>query len=375
MPNVLLEMEKLKNPFSGLGQFCLHLGTELVSHLPSDIHPTFYVPEKSKGLFGHKVNYVSQSPLHKHFRLNSSEYDIWHCLHQDSSYLPSSSKTKLILTIHDLNFLEKYTGLKRKQKLSALQRKVDRASVLTTISHYTADIVRQNLHLDAKPLRVIHNGNSLKIVKDASRPDYAPHGEFIFSIGIISAKKNFHSLVPLLQKNQDINLIIAGNRNTPYAEQLIRQYRNEGLASRLFLPGIVNDRDKYWLYKNCLAFVFPSLTEGFGLPVVEAMSLGKPVFSSNLTSLPEIGGTHAYYWRDFDPEHMLRVFAEGLANYSANAVKASQITDWAKRFSWTSAANAYLELYRSLSSSHSDDLGDHLGINKDLNNLTGLGCF
>ena len=348
MPNILLEMQKLKNPFSGLGQFCLHLGAELVGQLPSDIHPTFYLPENSIGIFGNDMKYVAQSPLHKYLRLNSSRYDIWHCMHQDSSYLPSSARTKLILTIHDLNFLEKYTGLKRKQKLRALQKKVDRASLLTTISHYTADIVRQNLCLDAKPLRVIYNGNSLKAITDAHHPDYVPKGEFLFSIGILSAKKNFHSLIPLLQSNPDLHLIIAGNRNTPYAEQLIEQCKRAGVASRVVLPGMINDSDKYWLYRNCLAFVFPSLAEGFGLPVVEAMSLGKPVFLSNLTSLPEIGGKHAYYWKDFNPGHMQQVFEDGLADYSSNPDKASKIAVQASLFSWNSAAKAYLEIYRSL---------------------------
>ena len=124
--------------------------------------------------------------------------------------------------------------------------------------------------------------------------------------------------------------------------------KNLGIYDRLYLIGTIDDASKYWLYKNCKAFVFPSLTEGFGLPVVEAMSLGKPVFLSNLTSLPEIGGTEAYYWKNFDPKSMIEVFEKGLIDFASDTNKASRSIEWSKQFSWENAAKAYLKLYETL---------------------------
>jgi len=116
----------------------------------------------------------------------------------------------------------------------------------------------------------------------------------------------------------------------------------------LHLIGKVDENNKYHLYKNCKAFVFPSLTEGFGLPVIEAMSLGKPVFLSNLTSLPEIGGNEAFYWNNFNSEEMIEVVKTGLNEFEKDSGKQQRIIEWAKQFSWENAAKAYLKLYETI---------------------------
>lgn len=351
MKHVLVEMEKLKNPYSGLGQFCLNIGEQFKSIDAKNLQLDFYLPAFQKNVFGEQINYVKQTALHKLLPLNSSEYDVWHCLQQNSHYLPNNKNTKLILTIHDLNFLGKYKGAKQKRKLNSLQKRVNRASAITVISKFTEIIVRENLQLNSTPVHVIYNGNSLKTIEDAPSPDFiAKNGvvDFVFSIGVILPKKNFHALLPLLQNNKQLHLIIAGDNNSDYAKQLIKMADQIGVAKQILLPGTINDAIKYWLYKNCQAFVFPSLTEGFGLPVVEAMSLGKPVFLSNLTSLPEIGGTEAYYWNDFSPEHVVEIFEKGLSNFANDPEKAERSITWAKQFSWENAAKAYLDLYEKV---------------------------
>jgi len=348
MKRVLVEMEKLKNPNSGLGQFCLNIGEEFHLLENKNLQLDFYLPASQKNVFGEKFNYVKHSPLHKLLPLNSSEYDVWHCLQQDSHYLPNNKNTKLILTIHDLNFLEKYKGSKQKRKLNSLQKRVDKASAITVISKFTEIIVRENLKLNDTPVYVIYNGNSLKPIENIPTPDFITFTDFIFSIGIISPRKNFHTLLPILQNNKELHLVIAGDNNSDYAKQIIKMAEKTGIAKQIHLPGVIDDATKFWLYSNCKAFVFPSLTEGFGLPVVEAMSLGKPVFLSNLTSLPEIGGAEAYYWNDFSAEHMIEVFEKGLNNFAGDPEKAKRSINWSKQFSWENAAKAYLHLYEQI---------------------------
>ena len=90
------------------------------------------------------------------------------------------------------------------------------------------------------------------------------------------------------------------------------------------------------------------MAEGFGLPVVEAMSLGKPVFLSNLTCLPEIGGKEAYYWKNFEPNYMIETFEKGLKDFAEDTEKAHRSINWAKQFSWENAAKAYLNLYENV---------------------------
>ena len=351
MKHVLLEMEKLKNPNSGLGQFCINIGAQFQSIKLNNLELDFYLPAFQKDIFGNQFNYVKQSAIHKFLPVDSSKYDVWHCLQQDSHYLPNNKKTKLILTIHDLNFLEKYKGSKQKRKLNSLQKRVNKASAITVISKFTESIVRENLQLNNIPVHVIYNGNSLKTVENTSAPDYVPahsQAEFLFSIGIVSAKKNFHTLLPLLKNNKYLHLIIAGDNNSGYAKKLVETAKKLGLNNQLHLPGTINDAEKYWLFKNCKAFVFPSLSEGFGLPVVEAMSLGKPVFLSHLSSLPEIGGKEAYYWVNFEPQHIIDVYEKGMKDFSKDIEKEKRSIEWSKQFSWENAAKAYLNLYENV---------------------------
>lgn len=122
-----------------------------------------------------------------------------------------------------------------------------------------------------------------------------------------------------------------------------------GLKDRIFIPGKIDDLEKQYYLQNCEAFVFPSLREGFGIPPIEAMRFGKPVFISNNTSLPEIGGEHSFYWDHYEPRYMAKVLEDGLKKYHTEFEFYNQ---WyikrAQSFSWNSTAKLYLEVYRSL---------------------------
>jgi glycosyltransferase involved in cell wall biosynthesis len=169
---------------------------------------------------------------------------------------------------------------------------------------------------------------------------------FLFSIGMILPKKNFHVLPRLLEHN-DYELLIAGKTQGDYFKRIEEEAAKYGVSSRVKLLGSITDEEKYWYYKNCTAFMFPSVAEGFGAPVVEAMHFGKPVFLSDKTSLPEIGGDAAYYFKQFDNEHMRQVFEQGLTHYAANN-PAGMIQQHAQKFSWDTNAREYMKLYRSL---------------------------
>ena len=112
----------------------------------------------------------------------------------------------------------------------------------------------------------------------------------------------------------------------------------------------IEERVKHWYLKNCKAFVFPSIAEGFGLPVLEAMAYGKPVFLSRHTCLPEIGGDYAYYFNmDFDRELMQVEFKRGLEDYYGDVSrKAEEIKEYANRFSWENTARLYLRIYEEM---------------------------
>jgi glycosyltransferase involved in cell wall biosynthesis len=170
----------------------------------------------------------------------------------------------------------------------------------------------------------------------------------LFTIGDITSKKNFHVLVEMLTRLPEYRLVVAGSKTNEYAKDLERRAAELGLADRVVLPGRVTESERLWLYANCHAFVFPSLTEGFGLPLIEAMSFGRPVFSSNRTSLPEVGGVLAFYWEKFEPQYMESVFRDGMRKYEADAEYPRKLRNRAGEFQWPRAARQYLALYREV---------------------------
>ncbi|GAB4034018.1 glycosyltransferase family 4 protein [Spirosoma gilvum] len=359
MPTLFIDAERLRDLNSGLGQVCLHLGHELVQQRPADWKMTFLVPKGKAGIFGDSVEYIEASWQRKLWI--SGKYDVWHCLHQDSSYLPRSLQNgpaQLMLTIYDLNFLERadYSDAKKNRRIAQLQRKIDRSTLLTAGSAYTESVVRGNLNVpDLLPLQVVYTGVAVdpknapaELPQHSSIQAFTSSPFFLF-VGVIHPKKNVHTLLPLLEAFPDYRLILAGPNRHPYAQHILEQAQKLDVADRLLMPGPVDESTKLWLYAHCSAFLFPSLSEGFGLPVAEAMTFGKPVFISRLTSLPEVGGKEAYYFENFEPESMAQTLDEGIRDFNQNPLRQERLRRRAATFSWPSVANEYWELYKGLS--------------------------
>jgi glycosyltransferase involved in cell wall biosynthesis len=156
-------------------------------------------------------------------------------------------------------------------------------------------------------------------------------------------------LIDMLQFLPDYNLVLAGNPNSRYAERLKTMIAAKNLQDRVKLIGKIEDLDKQYYFQNCEAFVFPSLREGFGIPPIEAMRFGKPIFISNNTSLPEIGGEHSFYWDHYDPEYMADTLKLGMARFhNAQEFYENWYIKRAKSFSWDRTAKQYAEVYRTL---------------------------
>ena len=157
--------------------------------------------------------------------------------------------------------------------------------------------------------------------------------------------KNVSALLAMMKLLPGQRLVLAGARS---GDSL--RVQDEALALGLrnvrFLFDVSN-AEKAWLFRHCRAFMFPSLAEGFGLPPVEALQFGKPVFLSNLTSLPEVGGSVAHYWPSFEPAAMAAVVDNALARWDSSA-DAKRAVAWARRFSWDACADAHVRAYLRL---------------------------
>lgn len=349
MATVFLEMQKLEAVETGLGQVCLHLGHALAQMVPSDLGLGFYVTSAQVGRFGPDCQYVEERRFHRWTGVSAPDCRVWHCLHQDSRYWPRQRSVPVVLTIHDLNFLVQSNrpGVHRR-RLRQLQKRIDCAAAITAISNFTADAVRASLRVPDVPFQVIHNGNTLDPDTAPERPAWAPQQPFLLSIAHIHPKKNLAVLLPLLARRRDLVLVLAGQDDHPYAGQIRKEAERLGVASRLIMPGVVHAAVRMWLLQNCVALALPSLAEGFGLPAIEAMSVGKPVFLSRHASLPEVGGAEAFYWDDFDPDQMTTVFEAGLKSFQTDSSWPGRLRQRARSFRWEESARRYLALYREL---------------------------
>lgn len=348
MPRLFLDTERMANMTSGLGQVCLHLGRELVRQRPPGWELTFLVPREQVGVFGPSVEYKIATRWRRIWR--PWQFDVWHCLYQGSRFLPTR-KARLVYTILDLNYLSlpDYSEQRKARQKRRYQRVVDQAAVITTISHYVAQDVRQQLTVPPQtPLEVIYCGVEIPDTAPVTAPVTRPDGPFLFFIGLIQGYKNVHTLLPLLEAYPDYRLVLAGPDNKPYARQIQEQAQRMGVADRLLMPGPIDEPTKWWLYANCEAFLFPSLMEGFGLPVVEAMAFGKPVFCSALTSVPEVGGTEAFYFPAFEPATVVETFRQGMDVYRRDPAMPDRLRRQSQKFRWEPVAAEYWQLYQRL---------------------------
>lgn len=355
---VVIDLEKSRNHCSGLGQFACHLGRALTTETRRrGLSPVALVAEVQRETFGTPEVLVSKTWRKEIFQrwyrwtgwTERPLVSLWHATHQQAKYLPLDPHTPVVLTIHDLNYLREKNGKKIERQHRRIRRLIARSSAVTVISQFVADEVCTHFNLGHRPLKVIYNGRPDISQITPMRPDWMQDERpYLFSIGIIDRKKNFHVLINLLKALPQHRLILAGRNDSEYADEIRQLAQAAQVADRCLMPGPVTDAQRQWLYEHCEAFVFPSLTEGFGLPPIEAMTMGKPVFLARRTSLPEIGGPHAFYWDDFSPQHLIDVFLRGMETYRADPAYPAALRATAARFSWEDAARQYVDLYQQV---------------------------
>jgi glycosyltransferase involved in cell wall biosynthesis len=342
-------MNRLReDEYNGLYQYSKFLGQSIADLSQDFFELNFYLPENNFGIFGDHVKYVPHVSHNKFYMRHTKQFDVWHITNQISWYRPFNKTTKVVFTIHDLNYLieEKQNIRRNKRLLKEIQHRINRSHHLTAISEFAKQQVLQNLDVGDRPFDVIHNGCTVNEYAGFDSPAYRPHKPFLFSIGTIQKRKNFHVL-PALLKDNDYELVIAGLPNSTYVDKVIAVAKQLNVLARVKLIGGITDAAKYWYYKNCKAFCFPSFAEGFGLPVVEAMYFGKPIFLSTETCLPEIGGDAAYYFKNFEPQSMRDTFVNGMHHYETTK-PIEKIKQRSELFSWDDAAKQYMDIYKSL---------------------------
>jgi glycosyltransferase involved in cell wall biosynthesis len=335
----------------GLGEFAVQLGGHIAGHANDwrerlNIGFDFHCRTRLFGAFGDDVGYLPVTRWQRLRHVQPLPYALWHSLHQLNKTQTPQGCGPRVVTVHDLNYLYKPNRLsvwRDHRRAQALMRRSDH---LVAISEYTAADVRQHLGWTG-PLEIIYRGPRSPtglVPQPVPGFDPAERGTrpFLFHLSRMSRSKNPQAILGLAASWPEMDFLFCG----PPTDDA------RALKAATHLPNVhfrfaITEAQKAWAFMHCAGFLFPSFTEGFGLPPIEAMQFGKPVFLSRLTSLPEVGGDAAYYFDDWAPAAMRQVVDAGLAQ-GAEPARIAQVKAHAARFDWVQAADRYLALYLRL---------------------------
>jgi len=268
--------------------------------------------------------------------------------------IPLFNPSKVVVTVHDIgfeHFPELYPWadkLYHRLTIRFIKRFADQ---IITVSEYSKKDIRDYYKIPSEKIRVVLNGFDSVNYRKLDSPASPLGNPYILFIGRLEEKKNIPRLVNAFGKFKSKNpedkhkLVLIGKRGFGF-ERVQKNIIENNLQTEVIFPGWIDDKDlPIWL--NCAdLFVFPSLFEGFGIPVLEAMASGCPVICSNATSLPEAAGEAALL---FDPENeheIVEKMEQVLLKPEVAADLRRRGFDRAQNFSWEKCARQTLQVIR-----------------------------
>ncbi|MBC7235633.1 MAG: glycosyltransferase family 4 protein [Chloroflexi bacterium] len=288
-------------------------------------------------------------------------------LHATEHLLPYLHSVPTVLTVHDLIFEhlpEHHKPANRLYLRSAMPRFCRRADAIIAISECTKRDLIERYAIDE---------DKIVVIPEAAAPHFGPQPiervneinqryklppRYILSVGTIEPRKNLARLLdacePLFQEDLVDGLVLVGNRGWLYEGFFARLARSPW-RERVILAGYVPDEDLPAVYAGAVLCAQPSLYEGFGLPVLEAMACGTPVCAANNSSLPEVGQDAALYFCPTDTEELYTTLRHLLGNDDLRAELGRRGIERAARFSWARTAQETVKVYQRVIESRSCD--------------------
>ncbi len=278
--------------------------------------------------------------------------------------LPVRKMCRYVVTIHDLVPLFFPELVPKKHLLFFklfIKRAAQTADVIITDSEHSKQDICRHLSVSEEKVRVIHLGYTAKPLPPNAEEQrhrlieqYGIRQPYLLFVGVIEPKKNLERLLDafaLLRQERRIDdavqLVIAGGKGWFY-EQVYQKVAALHLETSVVLTGFIPDDALPLFYSGAEAFVFPSIYEGFGLPVLEAMSYGAPVITSNVSSLPEIAGNAGMLVNPNDPASI----ADGIETVLQHPARREQMREAgrlrAQQFSWPRTAEETYRAYQDV---------------------------
>ena len=282
--------------------------------------------------------------------------------HSPHPLLMPAKKGKRIITIHDLFFWthpEMTKGEIKRDYLALAELHAHRADAIIAVSEHTKKDIIRLLKVPEEKVRVIYEGVAESFRHRLSsqslallRREFSLDGDYLLFVGTIEPRKNlvnllraFHGVVK--RGFEELKLVIVGERGW-HTEEFDRELQSPALKGKVVLTGYLRPEQLVGLYQAARMLTYPSLAEGFGLPLVEAMASGIPVVASNTSCMPEIAGDAAIL---VDPHHP-REIEQAICSLLTDSELTEKLTrrglERSHRFSWKETAEQTLQLYRQL---------------------------
>ena len=287
-------------------------------------------------------------------------------LHCTSNTAPIWCDIPLILTLHDIIFLEPRDKQNKSlyQNMGWLYRRMDVPRILNkcrriiTVSHFEEKNIISKLNIPEHRMAMIYNGYNewFKPIDNCSLPNAIIQkltaNNYFFFLGNTDPKKNTERTLiaysKYLEKSAVKRKLLMADLDTNYLNDIITRNGIENIRYQIVMPGYIVNSDLPYIYNNAFAFLYTSLRESFGIPLLEAMACSTPVITSNTSSMPEIGGPDAIL---VNPESSDEIAASMLRLEADETFYKQQKEiglERAKLFSWKNTATQLLQLYQEV---------------------------
>ena len=294
----------------------------------------------------------------------NDQIDLLHCTGNTAPYF---SPVPVVQTLHDVIFMDPIstTDTLYQQFGNYYRRKMvplitPRSEAVITVSNYERERILNRIKLDERKISVIYNGiddSRFRVPDKATnlteiKTRYKLPQKFILFIGNTAARKNALRVIEAYalyasKTEYPVSIVTPGLPEKFISDHLNKINQNNKLK-HFITPGYIRDEDLATLYSLSTMFLYPSLSEGFGMPLVEAMACGTPVITSNISCLPEIAGGAAILVDPTNTSDMTEAITALLSN---ETLRLDKITDGfvnAKRFSWDKTADQVFEVYEKV---------------------------
>lgn len=289
------------------------------------------------------------------------QVDILHCT---SNTAPIWCDIPLVLTLHDIIFLEPRDKQNKSlyQNLGWFYRRLDVPRILNkcqriiTVSNYEMENIVSKLNIPRERMAMIYNGynNWFKSIEDQNEvyKKYIQEEGFFFFLGNTDPKKNTErTLVAYSQYLKQSTIkrkLLMADLDSEYLNGIIERNQIENIRNYIVMPGYIVNSDLPYIYNSAFAFLYTSLRESFGIPLLEAMACGTPVITSNTSSMPEIGGKDAILVNPEKSEEITMMMLKLEKDQAFYEHQQKVGLERATHFSWRKTAESLLKLYQEV---------------------------